>query len=200
MAHVCHGSWAWVRLPAWLGRAFTYVITRFALHGHPLKTRTLAVAPYLERWPWRLHLRVYATGFGFGNPPCYPHEFFIECEHIEVAASAGLLELWRMLLRVRVPIPLHADPVYSGYGVFRFDAIDLSGLSINFEMYRGEFNINGFARRLAEGEMRSCLPRGAPDPNTLRVHVASAVGLKQTSINLLTGERGCQPRVVLRRG
>ena len=57
--------WAWVRLPAWLGRAFTYVITRFALHGHPLRTRTLAVAPYLERWPWRLHLRVYATGFGF---------------------------------------------------------------------------------------------------------------------------------------
>ena len=35
-------------------------------------------------------------------------------------------------------------------------------------------------------------------PNTLRVHVASAVGLKQGSVNLLTGELGCQPRVVLR--
>ena len=69
-------------------------------------------------------------------------------------------------------------------------AIDLSGLVINFEMYRGEFNINGFTRILAEGEVRTCLPRHAPMPNTLRVHVASAVGLKRGSINLLTGELG----------
>jgi len=46
--------------------------------------------------------------------------------------------------------------------------------------------------------VRATLPRGAPLPNTLRVHVASAVGLKQGSVNLLTGELGCQPRVVLR--
>ena len=39
-------------------------------------------------------------------------------------------------------------------------AIDLSGVSINFEMYRGEFNINGFMRILTEGEVRAALPRG----------------------------------------
>lgn len=130
--------------------------------------------------------------------PGYPHEFFVECKFIEVLASAGLLELWRWLRGVHVPTPLVSDPAFEGYGVFRVEAVDLSGVSINFEMYRGEFNINGFMRILTEGEVRTALPRGAPMPNTLRVHVASAVGLKQGSANLLTGELGCQPRVVLR--
>ena len=200
MALLSVGGWAWLRLPAWYGAVFTYVITRFALHGHPLRTRTLNVTPYVYSWPWRLQLRVRADGFGFGNPPGYPHEFFIECRSIEVVASAGLLELWRTLLRVRVPIPLHADPLYCGYGVFTFESIVLNGLQINFEMYRGEFNINGFSRDLALGEVRAALPRAMrrTPPNTLRVRVASAVGLKRPSINLLTGELGCEPRVVVR--
>ena len=37
------------------------------------------------------------------------------------------------------------------------DHIDISGLSINFEMHKGELNINGFTRILAEGETREAL-------------------------------------------
>tara|TARA_B100000780_G_scaffold186629_1_gene131064 strand:- start:118 stop:453 length:336 start_codon:yes stop_codon:yes gene_type:complete len=97
------------------------------------------------------------------NPtPGYPHEFFVECKYIEVHASAGLLELWRWLRGVHAPAPLVSDEAYEGYGVFRFENIDLSGVSINFEMYRGEFNINGFMRILTEGEARTALPNPNP--------------------------------------
>ena len=38
----------WLRLPAWFALLFSVVVTRFALHGHPLRTRALHVSPYLQ--------------------------------------------------------------------------------------------------------------------------------------------------------
>lgn len=64
---------------------------------------------------------MHAEDFGFGNPPGYPHEFFITCEYIDIQASAGLMELWRWLLGVQVPTPLVSDSSFHSYGVFRFE-------------------------------------------------------------------------------
>jgi len=60
---------AWLRLPAYVGWLFSFAVTRWALHGHPLRARTLHVSPYLQCRPWRLQLHVHAEDFGFGNPP-----------------------------------------------------------------------------------------------------------------------------------
>ena len=60
-AYAAAAGWAWLRLPAWTGWAFGQVITRFATFGHLIHTRTLAATPWLQRWPWRLHLRVHAS-------------------------------------------------------------------------------------------------------------------------------------------
>ena len=196
-AYAAAVGWAWLRLPAWTGWAFGQVITRFATFGHLIHTRTLAATPWLQRWPWRLHLRVHAEDFGFGNPPGFPHTFFVEARTVDVRVSCGLPDLWRWLFGVRVALPLAADPEYRGYGVFRVDVLECNGVTINFEMFRGEFNINGFERLLAQGAVRRKLRRGAPMPNMLRVGVGSAVGLNGGSLNLLTGERAIRPRVVL---
>ena len=196
-AYAAAAGWAWLRLPAWTGWAFGQVITRFATFGHLIHTRTLAATPWLQRWPWRLHLRVHAEDFGFGNPPGFPHTFFVEARTVDVRVSCGLPDLWRWLFGIRVALPLAADPEYRGYGVFRVDVLECNGVTINFEMFRGEFNINGFERLLAQGAVRRKLRRGAPMPNMLRVGVGSAVGLNGGSLNLLTGERAIRPRVVL---
>ena len=196
-AYAAAVGWAWLRLPAWTGWAFGQIITRFATFGHLIHTRTLAATPWLQRWPWRLHLRVHAEDFGFGNPPGFPHTFFVEARTVDVRVSCGLPDLWRWLFGVRVALPLAADPEYRGYGVFRVDVLECNGVTINFEMFRGEFNINGFERLLAQGAVRRKLRRGAPMPNMLRVGVGSAVGLNGGSLNLLTGERAIRPRVVL---
>ena len=65
-AYAAAVGWAWLRLPA-VGLGVRPVITRFATFGHLIHTRTLAATPWLQRWPWRLHLRVHAEDFGFGN-------------------------------------------------------------------------------------------------------------------------------------
>ena len=52
-----------------MGWLFSFAVTRWGLHGHPLRARTLHVSPYLQCRPWRLQLRVHAEDFGFGNPP-----------------------------------------------------------------------------------------------------------------------------------
>ena len=56
-------------LQAYVGWLFSFAVTRWGLHGHPLRARTLHVSPYLQCRPWRLQLRVHAEDFGFGNPP-----------------------------------------------------------------------------------------------------------------------------------
>ena len=67
----CNPTWSRLLslLQALLGCLFSFVVTRWALHGHPLCARTLHISPYLQCWPWRLRLRVHAEDFGFGNPP-----------------------------------------------------------------------------------------------------------------------------------
>ena len=56
-------------LQAYVGWLFSFAVTRWGLHGHPLRARTLHVSPYVQPRPWRLQLRVHAEDFGFGNPP-----------------------------------------------------------------------------------------------------------------------------------
>ena len=56
-------------LQAYVGWLFSFAVTRWGLHGHPLRARTLHVSPYVQSRPWRLQLRVHAEDFGFGNPP-----------------------------------------------------------------------------------------------------------------------------------
>ena len=58
--------------------------SRGSFFGHLIHTRTLAATPWLQRWPWRLHLRVHAEDFGFGNPPGFPHTFFVEARTVGV--------------------------------------------------------------------------------------------------------------------
>ena len=54
-----------------------------------------------------------------------------------------------------MPLPLKELPDYTGYGAFRFDSVDINGVGLNFELSKGEFNVNGFVRLLAEAEVRA---------------------------------------------
>ena len=72
-----------------------------------------------------------------------------------------LRALLRWLLDERVPHQLKQLRDYVGYGVFTVHSLDVSGVQINFEIFGGEFNVNGFVRLLAEGEVKAKLGAAA---------------------------------------
>jgi hypothetical protein len=142
-------------------------------------------------------LRLFIEGFGFGNPPNYPHRYFLECKQIElwVAVPWGVWCGLPALLRTTPwsPFPSvcarraaeHAAALRAGGApappappvpLVTIDRFEINGLTINFEMVGGRFNINEFARILAEGEVRGALARaGLPHmPMVLHVHVVRA--------------------------
>ena len=47
-------------------------------------------------------------------------------------------------------------------------------------------------------QVRAKIGSSRPMPNLLQLYVGSAVGLRTSSANLLTGEKTCKPRLVLR--
>ena len=73
---------------------------------------------------------------------------------------------------IRCPLPLKSAPDYRGYGIFRFESLDIDGVGLNFEMCKGEFNVNGFVRLLAEAEVRERPQLVASDLVSLEAAVA----------------------------
>ena len=61
-ALVCGSIYSWLRLPFWLGYLASELITRLALHGYPLRMRSLRLRPWVELRPLKLHLDLFATG------------------------------------------------------------------------------------------------------------------------------------------
>ena len=60
-ALVCGSVYGWLRLPFWLGYLASELITRLAMHGYPLRMRTLRVRPWVELRPLTLHLDLSVT-------------------------------------------------------------------------------------------------------------------------------------------
>lgn len=61
-ALLCGSIYSWLRLPFWLGYLASELITRLALHGYPLRMRSLRLRPWVELRPLKLHLDLFATG------------------------------------------------------------------------------------------------------------------------------------------
>ena len=140
---LCASIFAWLLLPTAAGCIATYMLTRYALRGHPLGMRELHVTPTLAYNPWRLRVRVRADGFFFGNPPRHPRADFVAARIIVIEAAVAPLAIWRWLIGARVPHPLAASPDHMAYGVFEVESIDATGVVVDFSMSGGEFNVNG---------------------------------------------------------
>ncbi len=70
--------------------------------------------------------------------------------------------------------------------VATFHHINFDDLMLNFTMYKGVFNINGFTQALAEGECRSYIQKKLGPrkwPNTIQIRILRARNLRQTSDN-----------------
>ena len=59
---VCGSIYSWLRLPFWLGCLASELITRLAMHGYPLRMRSLRLRPWIELRPLKLHLDLFVTG------------------------------------------------------------------------------------------------------------------------------------------
>ena len=177
-----------VMMPRLLGILMTWVITEKALHGY-----TLDFGEFHLFAPWvgadgKLHLRVEARKMGFGNPTArdggkktnYPHRYFVQVRsvYVEFAASwstlAGLLDL--------VNTPWSPFPTVCARRTQRgklakyvgaLDAVgEVDGIMINFEMFKGKFNINELVTQLAEGDIVDFIDQKQP-PNTLIIELIS---------------------------
>eukprot|EP00947_MAST-08B_sp_MAST-8B-sp1_P002625 g2625.t1 len=85
------------------------------------------------------------------------------------------------------PCPLIKSPNYKCFCIIAVNHVSLDGVSINFEMHRGELNINGFTRILSEGETTAALNAhmkkygaarftNSPSPPPAAVATAGAAG------------------------
>jgi hypothetical protein len=84
--------WTWLVLPTLCGALFSRCVTRWATMGHPVWLRSLYARPSIafEADGWHVHLHLFAERFGFGNPPDFPHEAFVEADCVAIHASAPL--------------------------------------------------------------------------------------------------------------
>lgn len=61
------GLYAWLRLPTWMGFAFTKLMTPLVLFDIPIGFETVRVRPYLTLFPLTIHFDVLVTNFFLGN-------------------------------------------------------------------------------------------------------------------------------------
>ena len=87
-ALVCGSVYSWLRLPFWLGWLASELITRLAMHGYPLRLRSLRLRPWLELRPLErrrsatLHLDLFVTHFYLANPPGCKAPHFVSADEV----------------------------------------------------------------------------------------------------------------------
>ena len=87
-ALVCGSVYSWLRLPFWLGWLASELITRLAMHGYPLRLRSLRLRPWLELRPLErrrsatLHVDLFVTHFYLANPPGCKAPHFVSADEV----------------------------------------------------------------------------------------------------------------------
>ena len=190
-----------VFIPDLLGSFLTFVITNAAVQGFPLGFGAMSVTPWIRGRA--LHLRIMAEDFTFANPPEFPHKNFLKVDHINLHLRIPFNFFWTAIKSATgvkwSPIPTVCAR-QTGYnpdvssskcpdpgkklGVLGIEQFEIEGVTINFELHKGVFNINRFSRLLAEGKaFGSAWPtfkppcqNSAPRPNCLRIRVIKGFG------------------------
>ncbi len=164
--------------------------------------KSLSTKVWLRRY--KVHALFTVEGFGFGNPPGFPHRYFAACEEISCHLAVSFKDLralavhaWR---RKRLPVsPAFAsvplkfpwDPTAiekSGkfklhwkdhyVGICHVYHLVIVGAMCNFEIGPGgELSVNGIERTLAESLCQRVLG-SRPPPNRLTVSVLKARNLR----------------------
>ena len=88
--------------PLFLGRLLTLSLRYTVLNGFPLDFGAVSVWPSLKG-DGHLRLTVTAYDAGFGNPPDFPHKYFVSVGRVAFEASVCLSDIARLGLWRRVP-------------------------------------------------------------------------------------------------
>jgi len=87
--------------PFLLGRFLTYILRYTALNGFPMDFGAVHLLPSV--WNGKLSISILAEEIGFGNPPGFPHEYFVTCKKLSFRASVRLYELFNLVRWAQVP-------------------------------------------------------------------------------------------------
>jgi len=178
-------SWAYTSLPGALGWLFGRVLRVLLGNEAPgVDVQTLSLRFWMRSG--KLHLVLYAEGFGFENPPGFPHQYFAGADSVAIHVAVEMESLWRLRLMfdpsrwpeqspailtvpqkfpwdptaveksLTVPAPWHRHYL----GVLEIYSIEIQGACCTFELGPNrELSVNGVVRRLAESEVNSTLRR-----------------------------------------
>ena len=87
-------AWELLRtsMPVGLGMLFTFAMRKFLGDTAPVvDIKSLSVKLWLRRR--KLHAHLMVEGFGFGNPPGFPHKYFAACEELSLHAAMSIPDL-----------------------------------------------------------------------------------------------------------
>jgi len=87
--------------PRILGLLLTNILHYTALNGFPMDFKTVHLWPSI--WGSRLYLSILAQDVGFGNPPDFPHKYFVTCRKVSVQLSMKISELFNLVRWFSVP-------------------------------------------------------------------------------------------------
>eukprot|EP00466_Bigelowiella_natans_P012604 jgi/Bigna1/68516/fgenesh1_pg.6_\ len=74
-----------------VGWMLTVILRYTALNGFPMDFKTVHLGPSI--WGNRLYLSILAMDVGFGNPPDFPHQYFVKCKKVSLQLSMKLTDL-----------------------------------------------------------------------------------------------------------
>jgi hypothetical protein len=82
-----------MHMPTKTAELFTYAMRRYLGPSAPaVDVKSLNIHVWLRRR--KVHLLLTVEGFGFGNPPNFPHRYFAACEEISFHAAISYSDLW----------------------------------------------------------------------------------------------------------
>lgn len=87
-------AWELLRMsiPVALGMLFTYLMRVFLGDTAPVvDVKSLSIKFWLRRG--KLHAQLMVEGFGFGNPPGFPHKYFAACEELSLHVAMSIPDL-----------------------------------------------------------------------------------------------------------
>ncbi len=157
--------------PGLLGLFVSVMVTKVGTGGFPITFGSLFLVPWIRNGA--LHLLVTAEDFAFSNPPGFPRKDFIHAKHVSIHFRFPLTLFSLSTIRAAMkykwsPFPTvcaaltHYNPDTDPHGhkvenqlklgVLGIEHFEVNGVVLVFEMFRRQFNINGFVRLLAEGK------------------------------------------------
>ena len=171
------GLYCWLRLPYWLGKLTTHLLTNLPLHTYPIGFETIRVAPWLSYNPLTIHVDVDGAGFYMNNPAWIqcrdPH--LIRVDHCHIIASTELGFLKDLIKGKGLKEPL----------LFTFQQIIITGVAFNMMLGKnGELNLVAMQKVFADNEIKEAIGgvyvfpyKKITLPNVIRMRIVAARNL-----------------------